>query len=73
MPQTSFTPIDDANSVMGFGRHKGKHIYELIAEDPEYLEWAHENVDRFKLSPRLMRDVRNNISSRVRDDDDIPF
>lgn len=63
--QTSVRPIDDSNTVMSFGKYKGKAIFELMAEDPEYLEWAHENTDRFKLSPRLMAEVRRNISNNI--------
>lgn len=63
--QTSIRPIDDSNTVMSFGKYKGKAIFELLAEDPEYLEWAHENTERFKLSPRLMAEVRRKISDGI--------
>jgi uncharacterized protein (DUF3820 family) len=34
--------IDDTRYEMPFGKYKGKQVFELICEDPQYLEWADE-------------------------------
>jgi hypothetical protein len=35
--------------VLAFGRHKGRHLSEVQAEDPRYIHWL--------LSPKGIEDV----------------
>jgi len=37
-----FPTITDKSHVVGFGKHKGKSIGELIDSEPEYLLWCVE-------------------------------
>lgn len=46
-PDRQPTPRSTAagNFRMPFGRHKGKSIAEIYADDPEYLAWFAANVE----------------------------
>lgn len=46
------------NTVLSFGKHKGSTIQQILACDPEYLEWMEENVEgaEFELSVIAERD-----------------
>lgn len=33
------------NSIMPFGKHQGKHIDEVIEDDPKYIQWAVDNLN----------------------------
>ena len=37
------TVISDRNTVIAFGRHKGKSIAYLMDAEPDYLLWCLEN------------------------------
>ena len=41
--------IDGGHMVRAFGRHKGRHLSEVQAEDPRYIHWL--------LSPKGIEDV----------------
>jgi len=56
--------ITDENYVLGFGRHKGKSIRELIEDgERDYLLWAHENVELFELDHILLDEVERDASA----------
>lgn len=50
--------IKDESTKMGFGKHKGQTITEVMKDNASYLLWAHENVDFFKLDERLLKIVK---------------
>lgn len=35
--------------VFNFGKYKGKKVDEVIKENPEYVDWARNNVEWFSL------------------------
>lgn len=39
---------------IGFGKHKGKTIEELIAQEANYISWAIQNIDSFIVDPLLL-------------------
>lgn len=39
--------MDDLYFRMPFGKHKGRSLVEINETDPDYLEWAYENIDGF--------------------------
>jgi hypothetical protein len=71
--------ITDTKQVITFGKHKGKRIEQVLAYDPRWLIWAHDNVAFFKLSKDLheiamiardqeaAKNVRRNITQKPYD------
>ena len=43
--QTECVP-DIETYVLGFGKHRGKTLPEVLKDDPGYIEWAKENITR---------------------------
>ena len=39
-------PEDPAEFVLNFGKHKGKTLAQVKDEDPSWIEWAKENIQR---------------------------
>ena len=37
------------NTVFNFGKHKGNTVESVIVDDPSYINWCLENVDKFSL------------------------
>ncbi len=35
--------------ILGFGKHKGKAIYQIMHEEPDYLEWCVLHLNHFFL------------------------
>jgi len=44
-PQTDEIVIFGLNDVLTFGKHRGATVRQVLAEDPDYLDWVEENVD----------------------------
>ena len=42
------------DSIIKFGKHKGKTICFILNEDPSYLVWASENIKSFKLEQDIL-------------------
>lgn len=38
----------DLDSALDFGKYKGRTVEDVLDEDPAYLLWALENVERFE-------------------------
>ena len=57
--------IDDLQYVMTFGRYKGKPLAYVMTNNASYALWAHQNVESFKLSPRLLRLAEGCASSQA--------
>ncbi len=39
--------------LLRFGKHTGWTIDQAIAEDPDWVQWACDNIERFGLSEEL--------------------
>lgn len=37
-------------TIVGFGKHRLKTIEQIIATDPEYLDWAEDTIPNFTLT-----------------------
>lgn len=37
-------------NMIDFGKHEGRHIRQIIQDDPDYLVWCLENVSGFELT-----------------------
>ena len=49
------TVITDRDTVIAFGRHKGKSIAYLMDAEAEYIVWCLQN-EIFSLSPTLLEE-----------------
>ncbi len=43
------------NSRLGFGKYSGRTVRKVIDVDPDYIEWALNEVDDFDLDDNAMR------------------
>lgn len=43
----------DLDTVLDFGKHKGLTVEDVLNDDPRYLLWALENVERFEVDNAL--------------------
>lgn len=37
-------------SILNFGKYKGKSVHYILHNDPSYLVWANDNIEWFKVS-----------------------
>lgn len=44
------TRVYNLDSIINFGKYKGKSIFLVLQHDASYLIWAHNNVEWFKLT-----------------------
>ncbi len=51
---TNLFKIATENSVFSFGKHRGRRIKTVLAEDPSYLPWCITNIDDFIVDPKLV-------------------
>lgn len=51
------TPLGWLNR-MPFGKYQGWRIRQIWAEDPEYLDWALDEVEQFNLEAEVHDQVR---------------
>lgn len=49
-PFTPFLKDVQLEDKIWFGKHKGKRIVDLIIENPKYIDWCMQNIERFHLS-----------------------
>lgn len=40
-------------SVLTFGKHKGRKVRNVVQDDPNWLVWAQDNVDWFALDEEV--------------------
>lgn len=45
------------DSIMTFGKFKGRTVRRVMQLSPRYLLWAHESVEGFELDPELLEEV----------------
>lgn len=38
------------NTILKFGKHKGKTVEQVLNNDPTYIRWCLKNVDFFEMS-----------------------
>ena len=50
MPKMIFA---DEDTILTFGKYRGRTVADIIEEDPAYLVWAHENVYWWHLEDTL--------------------
>lgn len=46
--------VYDRDTVLDFGKHRGKTVGEVLAEDARWLIWAAENVERMELDDEVL-------------------
>lgn len=46
--------LRDYGDSFTFGKYRGRTIAEIIAKDPQYIVWAHNNVDFFKVKSGVL-------------------
>lgn len=52
-----------------FGKYKGMTVAEVIAENPQYLLWAHDTIEWFKLEESLHDDLVDLVCGVGEDED----
>lgn len=52
-----------------FGKYKGMTVAEVIAENPQYLLWAHDTIEWFKLEESLHEDLVDLVCGAGEDED----
>lgn len=45
------------DSVLNFGKYKGKTVREVMNEAPGYIVWAYDNIDWFGVSGHLYKNA----------------
>lgn len=45
--------VYDLDTALDFGKHRGRTVEDLLGDDPRYLLWALENVERFEVDKAL--------------------
>ena len=43
--------------VMPFGKHRGKVVSVLFSTDPDYLMWAHVNMDSIEFTSEVINQI----------------
>ena len=67
--------------AMPFGKHVGRNVGELCVEDPKYMAWFRDNVDRVLLSVEVRHEIEDALDEAdnlldpldFTDRDDIPW
>ena len=39
-------------TVLKFGKHKGKTVNQILQEEPDYINWCLKNIDTFQMSEK---------------------
>ena len=42
---------------LGFGKHKGKTVEEILEDNPTYIRWCINNIETFVMSPEDTKEV----------------
>lgn len=42
-PKRKYPPLTP-DDTLRFGKHKGKEVWQVIEDDPDWLRWAMENI-----------------------------
>jgi len=48
LPKAAIHKPYDLDSILDFGKYKGRTVEDVLDEDPRYLLWALESVERFE-------------------------
>jgi hypothetical protein len=54
----------DLDTPLRFGKHKGRTVEDVMAEDPYYLFWCLENVESFEVDDALQDAITRAAKSR---------
>lgn len=49
------------NSIISFGKYKGKIVLEVLKDDPGYLLWMEENVGGYILSDGVFFEAKRGV------------
>tara|TARA_B100000941_G_C28261062_1_gene426568 strand:+ start:117 stop:551 length:435 start_codon:yes stop_codon:yes gene_type:complete len=55
-----------ADTIIGFGKYKGKKINSILSSDPNYLMWCLENLDHFILDDDTFHSLPSIIESKLK-------
>ena len=47
----------DLDTPLDFGKYRGRVVEDVLVEDPAYLLWAMENVERFNVDNALYDEI----------------
>lgn len=47
----------DLDSLLKFGKYKGKVLEDVLNDDPEYLAWCLENIEWFEVDETLADEI----------------
>lgn len=50
--------FEDISSVYCFGKHRGKSLWSVIAEDESYVYWCINNIPDFTISKETLTQIR---------------
>lgn len=56
--------ITNKGERLGFGKYRGWTIAEVLAEQPDYLVWAQDNIDGFDIHSSILDEVEDRYVSR---------
>lgn len=59
--QKPVNSVYDIETTMGFGKYKNLEIGDIININPNYLVWAIQNIDKFKLSEKAINKLGEKI------------
>jgi hypothetical protein len=45
------------NSRMTFGKYKDELVSTVLRKDPQYLDWAYDNIEWFELDPETENEL----------------
>lgn len=55
----------EMTTLVWFGKYKGRPVSDVVAEDPRYAIWAHENVSGFTLAENVVADAFNRAKAKI--------
>lgn len=48
----------DRDSLITFGKYKDKTVQDVLEENPGYLRWFSENVDKYSLAEDIIEELK---------------
>jgi len=58
-PERVAKTITDRQTILQFGKYKGRTLEFILEHDPQYLLFCQENIDWFDLDHKILDDVEN--------------
>lgn len=47
------------DTILNFGKHKGKSLKEVIQKDPSYVNWCAFNLNYFYISKEVLEEIKS--------------